>query len=203
MTVAVETPEGVRTGSSVVEVRSWRGKGFPGPEAAQLSSKVEGDAVTVDLGSRGFLFALLRSANRGSGGEKYAWSLLPNPPTSGSDSNRLRQNFEALKSVKGSVSLPQTDYPLLVRFRDIRRPQTVEKVDPESLDGAFGAGVRLKSIQVQMTDEPVTTGTSKLFPWWAEYLSKHFDGSPTNYENMTNKSPSAHLSSGSFSARHD
>ena len=47
MTVEVETPEGLRTGSSVIEVRTRQGPGFPGPEAAGIATDVRGEAVAV------------------------------------------------------------------------------------------------------------------------------------------------------------
>jgi hypothetical protein len=60
MTVEVETPQGLRSGSSVIEVRT-SGGGLT--NTGGIQSRVQGEAVAVDLGSRGALFALLTARN--------------------------------------------------------------------------------------------------------------------------------------------
>jgi hypothetical protein len=54
---------------------------------------------------------------------------------------------------------------MLVRFRDIADPTSVEKVDPDNLAASFGEGVKLRRITVQLTDDPVTTGIEKRLGW--------------------------------------
>src|SRR3546814_16053908 len=67
MTVEVETPTGVRSGSSVIETTITKG-----PRTGQgsgLTATMKGEAVAVDLGSGQTLFALLngdRQADRKS-----------------------------------------------------------------------------------------------------------------------------------------
>ena len=41
---------------------------------------------------------------------------------------------------------PMVQYPMLVRFRELDRPESLEAVAPDALDQAFGAGVKLKRI---------------------------------------------------------
>ena len=60
MTVEVDTPQGLRTASSVIEVEV----SDPGPNSlpeAGINTKVRGEAVAVDLPGGKVLFALLRS----------------------------------------------------------------------------------------------------------------------------------------------
>lgn len=54
LTVAVETPEGLRTGSSVLKVRTQRGSKYAIPNAGWVSSRAKGEAVT-GLGRPGTL----------------------------------------------------------------------------------------------------------------------------------------------------
>jgi hypothetical protein len=54
---------------------------------------------------------------------------------------------------------------MLVRFRDPGDPATLEAVEPDALDRAFGPGVTLKAIKIQITDEPVTTGIKSRLNW--------------------------------------
>ena len=64
---------------------------------------------------------------------------------------------------------------MLVRFRDINDPKTVERVDPWKLDASFGPGVSLKSATFQVTDDPVTKGIATLLPWSRTQVG-HFSG---------------------------
>ncbi|HZF41958.1 MAG TPA: hypothetical protein VEZ48_00945 [Sphingomonadaceae bacterium] len=52
-------------------------------------------------------------------------------------------------------------YPLLVRFRELNWPESLEAVAPDALDQAFGPGVKLKRITAHITDEPVNQRRQK------------------------------------------
>lgn len=65
MAVEVDTPQGVRAGSAVIEVIQGEGIAFPGPEAGGVKARVRGEAVAVDLPGGQTLFALLRSPGYG------------------------------------------------------------------------------------------------------------------------------------------
>lgn len=65
---------------------------------------------------------------------------------------------------------------MLVTFRDIDDPASVEKVDPANLAATFGEGVSLKRITVELTDGPVTRGIEERLPWL-----------PNVYENLRSK----------------
>lgn len=172
LTVEVDTPEGLRTGSSVIEVRTREGAAFPGPEAASTHSRIRGEAVAVDLGPRGVLFALLTSPGRQTGAGGYAWALLPNRPTSGRDADERRENYRALHAVRGRVELLPDRYPMLVRFRDNSNPATVEELEPRAIGRAYGHGVRLRRITVEITDDEVTRSIESRLPWLAEYTDQ-------------------------------
>ena len=58
MTVTVETPEGIKTGSAVREVHV-RTEPDILPEAATMHFSVKGEAVVVDLGHGKYLFAVM------------------------------------------------------------------------------------------------------------------------------------------------
>ena len=105
----------------------------------------------------------------------------------------------------GASAAPEKAWPgepYFVRFRNIADPKSVEQVDPDDLAKSFGPGVKLKSLTVQMTDEPVTSGIEKRFLWWRNYLNRHFDGTATVSEDMKDKNFAAHMTSGSFSTEY-
>lgn len=61
---------------------------------------------------------------------------------------------------KGLVS----KYPAMVTFRDERDPLTIEEVDPENMERHF-PGVRLLSVEIEVTDAPLTRVLTKRLPW--------------------------------------
>jgi hypothetical protein len=188
LTVEVNTPQGLRSGSSVIEVKTRRlGEAFV-PDARGYRKRIEGEAVAVDLGRRGTLFVLLRSRWSEAWPEHVVESVLP----------RLRQGtrpqdeeFQAVLRLRGAHAIPRfrgagatrmDNYPLLVRFADPRRPDTANLVDPDRLDAAFGPGVALRRITVELTDAPVTRSLSSRLPFLREEdnqvgVDRTFDGS--------------------------
>jgi hypothetical protein len=75
------------------------------------------------------------------------------------------------------------NYPQLVHFRDVRDPKSVAAVDPAHLDAAFGPGVRLKRITVQVTGDPVTRGIEGRLGWLGAYPEPSLNPNhgPTDY----------------------
>ncbi|MEL7319855.1 MAG: hypothetical protein AAFN04_14585, partial [Pseudomonadota bacterium] len=63
LTVEVDTPEGLKMGSSVIEVKQTLMRPGSSPRSRGVSRKVRGEAVAVDLPGGKTLYALLRSDN--------------------------------------------------------------------------------------------------------------------------------------------
>jgi len=172
LTVEVETPEGLKTGSSVIEVEQTLGRAGASPANSQIYRKARGEAVAVDLPGGQTLFALLRSESDIEWAETVAARVAA---MSGRGSSPGR--FDAALNLVGPAEVPRTfpaykfiekrsAYPMLVTFGDIDDPTSVERVDPDDLAASFGEGVKLKRITVQLTDDPVTTGIEGRFGWW-------------------------------------
>jgi hypothetical protein len=177
LTLVVETPEGERAGSSVSQV-TIESPGRLNREIGLSSLRTageEGEALVVDLGSRGLLFATLvdESALRSGRMGVYNAGLVPFPqekfrgeigPGIG-----LKDGYTAyldeLNRRKPKGELPFKYLPMLVRFRDPNDPTSVERVDPLDLASSFGSGVTLKSAFVEITDDPLTRGIEARLPW--------------------------------------
>jgi hypothetical protein len=170
--VEVDTPEGVRSGYSVIEIK-W---GF-----ANRSFNIKGEAVAVDLPKGETLFVLLRSA----ASVDWAAYLHENVKLEGDipDHETLYRRVAANRTVwpvarrRKTVIEDSDNYPYFVRFKDIKDPKSVEQVNPDALAKSFGAGVTLKSLTVQMTDEPVTIGIERRLVWLGSIKGKNLDGS--------------------------
>ena len=195
LTVVVDTPEGVRSGSSVIEVRTSESGGLhPG----SIVSRFRGEAVAVDLGRRGTLFALLSARDHAHNAPRVAPSALL--PSKGGGPGTWRDKLNALRNVRGSAPVPLDAYPMLVRFRDASRPGSVEEVRPADLQSAFGAGVRLRMISAEITEDDISTGIVARLPWWNDYRDRRLDGSVARIEHPDNPNLGHHLTRGFFSS---
>lgn len=190
LTLDVETPEGVKTGSGVIAVYYMR---IPQLWATRSqSTRLLGEAVAVDLGERGTMFALLTGRTKDG---KPGWPEAPNMLT-----KVMAPEIWSMKPGPGQVIrmglmsgkkvVPDEYIPFLVRFRDETDPKTVEAIDPKDLAAAFGPGVTLKSVTIEMVSagwwplslfgiggEPVTTGIEKRLGWLSKYPEPSLDPS--------------------------
>ncbi len=190
ITVSVDTPEGLKTGSAVRQVMVNASKPLIDLPEATSHKESKGEAVVVDLGERGVLFALTSFDDY-----QVVLSAFPSPYGLTPDGVRY---YSQLKNVRAVLKPEQ--YPRFVKFRDIKDPKTVEAVDPNNLVASFDEGVRLKEVIIEMTDEPVTWGIEKWLPWLKEYNEKMFDGQ--RYNTIETNYPLANsMSAGAFSTR--
>lgn len=159
LTAEVETPEGLRSGSGVIEVK-WGKSG--------KSYQVRGQAVPIDLPGGEVLYVLLRS-EANVDWAAYLHESVDGPEIESGD--RYWASIAANRAVwpvkrRRVTGIEDSDnYPYMVRFRDPADPKSVEQVDPDDLAKTFGPEYRLKSLTVQMTDDPVTSGIEKRLGW--------------------------------------
>jgi len=158
VTVAVRTPQGVRSGSSVWE---WRLSRPTVALATAYDGKFRGEAVAVDVAPGQTLFALIRGED---GSTSYA-ELLPEW-TFGDTARSLRgerrvhgsDRVNDLRDVASRVGERVTlscggkpGCPMLVTFTNIADPKSVTRVDPNNLTASFGQGYALDAITVEVT----------------------------------------------------
>ncbi|MBB4640568.1 hypothetical protein [Rhizorhapis suberifaciens] len=165
MTVEIDTPEGLRTGSSVYEVRA-NNKTALLPEEAKRAWGVKGEAVAVDLPGGRTMFALLKTG--AIHGDLAGLSMTALDPAFKNDVVESAARISARQNIRQSAEVRPEDYPMLVTFRNMADPTSVARVDPVNLAPSFGAGYRLKRITVAVTDEDVTTGIEKRLGWLAQ-----------------------------------
>lgn len=194
MTVEVETPEGVRSGSAVREVRyqaasSW----FPLGES-RPQWRLKGEAVAVDLPNGRILFALLRG--NGGGDVDYGARIADRALGNGGRISGWPGPVELWPTAPSRIALEQTDtIPMMVTFADSHNAKSVEQLDPANLASTFGAGVRLRRITVEVVNDQVTMAIQKKLKWLSAYPETRLDA---NYRGSTNPSVSEKLSHGDF-----
>ncbi len=155
LTLVVQTPNGDVTASSVIRASYTYGQ-MP-MSGNDMSGGYTGEAVVMKLGTGKYLFALLNA----DGTDEYHRILktfadeLPDDREGG---------FAAITKLRGAR--PVAANPMLVTFGNINDPKSVKQVWPNSFAAIFGAGYALKSITLEVTDEPMTEGVVEgVLPW--------------------------------------
>ena len=198
LTAEVETPEGTKTGSSVIQT-TWD-RGLSG-------ASVAGEAVAVDLPKGKTLFVLLRTANDADWAGDIPGIRAPGNegPLNTADEREadaarslawIRANRDVHYLWGQDVPKDRMQYlPYMVQFGDIRDPKSVELVKPDNLSAAFGPGYQLKSLTVQITDAPATTCIEKRLGWLGDFPEPRLDPA---YKGSTEPNPAQQLSHGDF-----
>jgi hypothetical protein len=175
MIVEVDTPEGARSGYAVRKVSySPRGIGFLAESRAHW--RLTGEAISIDLPNGRTLFALLRGGGR-SGGVDYGARIAD---------RALGGQGGRISGWPGPVDLypsaPKRDVftvtnplPMFVTFSDPRDSRSVQRVDPDNLAAAFGAGYALKRVSIEIVSGSVTKGIAGRLPWIGKVSERSLD----------------------------
>jgi hypothetical protein len=188
------TPDGLKTGSSVIEVRYSSVHPLPNP-GRWRSDTVTGEAVYVDLGGGKNLFILL-------GADKWERALAPTPGRQGgidgigggNDAILERQltlgslnvlwlpiSVYNLGRIPGQerdmqrrvdklhgeapVELPLINVPLMGSFEDVARPETFNTLMPTNVSKVLGDSYVLQAVKIQIVDEAVGDKMQSILQW--------------------------------------
>ncbi|MCB2077622.1 MAG: hypothetical protein KDE55_07980 [Novosphingobium sp.] len=164
MTVEVETPDGLKTGSSVYAVRAGNKTRLTSEEGTRSLSQ-RGEAVAVDVAPGKTLFALLKTNAHWGDVASLSMQALDPRFTKRYDSVGTAARLAARDATAPPAIVDPAIYPMLVTFTDIDDPTSVQLVDPDDLAATFGDGYALKRITVRITDAPVTTEIERRLGW--------------------------------------
>ncbi len=211
MTVEIETPEGIKTGSSVREVTILfmpTGNTHPKDRKYNNYISMKGEAVVVDLGERGTVFAILSGPLLGVDyGKRIPFYVFPHDPPGGTI-----EGAKYYSELKGKKVLEPTYYPMFVTFTDLDDPKSVVSllryksndsyprkytIEENYFEKYFGQGVKLKSVTLEMTDEEVIWKIKPYLQWLHEFYNKRLDGNRYGSSDAIYKTANA-LSSGLF-----
>lgn len=167
ITIEVDTPLGLRTGTSVLESVYNNGNAFENSARAWT----RGQAPYVDLGNGRYLFSTLSDPFEKSAMFQILLKVLRHPETKPPLSDPDRSAVDQANTTKPFGIVRRQDYPLLITFRNVEIPETVEEVDPADLSTIFGQGHAVKSITIQVLDrnEHLTKGFEDRFPEIAKF----------------------------------
>jgi hypothetical protein len=169
LTVAVETPEGIKSAANVMAVHPDRGYSRRG------QTRTRGDAVWVDLGGGKNLVALMAHLDNNLlelDGMNYVALRATNAAG-------RKASFNEMSRMTGAVPVQGAVMPVLVTFADLNNPGTAQAVPPDDLEASLGKGFRLQGISAEVVPnglwpldfggplgEPVTRGIEAKLPWW-------------------------------------
>jgi hypothetical protein len=168
LTVAVETPDGVRSAANVMSVHPDRGYSRHG------STVTKGDAVFVDLGAGKNLVALLaHTGDKGLDLDDVSYVALRAYNAAGH-----KATFNAMSRMTGPVQVGGALMPVLAAFSDIGNPATMRLVKPDDLEAVYGTGFKLRGVTAEAVPngfwpidfgswlgDPVTRGIETKLPW--------------------------------------
>lgn len=201
LTAEVLTPEGIKTGSSVIEVSYSSTHPLPNPGRWRADT-VTGEAVYVDLGHGKNLFILL-------GSDK--WERKPSRTPGrvggidgiegGDDQNIERQlgegslnvlwlpievyklgrlpgqeremarRVDALRS-KPPVEVPILNLPLLGSFADLQKPESFDAVLPKDIGDVLGEGYVLQRVSIQIVETTLSNDIKLSIGWLERFLDR-------------------------------
>jgi hypothetical protein len=114
-----------KVGSGVIEVSYGKNVRLFGA-SADLIIEVEGEAVSIDLGERDALFALLTAGKHPRSGPEYIIPVLFGITTGGFGP----EDFGRISALAGRREVPFELLPLMVRLRNTNDPKSAELFDP-------------------------------------------------------------------------
>jgi hypothetical protein len=188
LTLAVNTPDGIKRGSSVVEVKFYQ---VSFPERGTMH-KLRGEALYLDLGpgARPLIALLTRQLPKGGSGRH--WTRDAGPGTrwmsqvyDQAPSQDFIEDVPRLARMRGPRPIAPSDLPDLVTFADISNPGSVIEVDPNELPATLGPNIAWHEITLESTAEPATAGIRAKLPWLTAYRDRTLDGAHYRDKNTT------------------
>jgi hypothetical protein len=186
LTLAVNTPDGVKRASTVGGVRH-RIVSIP---ARGIMNQLQGDALYLDLGPGArplivLLTSRLASQLRPKDVNDRSWQLgKPGwSPETGPGIRQMSRIYGLARSedfmddvpriarMRGPRAITPADLPDLVTFADINDPKSVIEVDPNDLQATLGPNITWNEITLESTAEPITRGIRTKLPWLRAYVA--------------------------------
>jgi hypothetical protein len=170
LTIIIDTPAGEVRGSSVVEITNTETMGpLVLMEARGVHTKVRGEAVAVEVVPGQWLFVLLEGHSNGQGDASQLVHQVFDPGAGGPARDRsYARTMRGLRALPldTPAPVPPDSYPMFVTFDDFALPETVRLVESTGMAEVFGAGVSLREMTLEITEEAITEGqVRKLLPW--------------------------------------
>lgn len=179
LTVTIDTPNGVKSGSAVTEVKIYHNRIFK--DGAEWQRYLSGEATVVDLGGGSFLFALLETPADQNFMDRLAQNVIfdVNTPSTG------EEMFQRITNTRGILDVPANRYPMLVTFENLNKPESVVEVRTENISKVLGQSYAIRAITLEIVHDDVTVGiVDRVLAWIKSHrgrIKPIKEPSPTGY----------------------
>ena len=174
LTLEVQTPDGVKSGSTVnyVALKKVWTPSFLGHDRVYEFS---GEALALDLAPGKVLFVLLSGLDRTSQ-EAMAWGVYKDliPEEKDSSGYYIFDAYRNISKAKETRVVPRKNYPLFLTFADLNDPRTFSIVDPDNLEATFGPGFSVKQMTLGITSERLTYGVIDPYIPWSKWTTRQW-----------------------------
>jgi hypothetical protein len=225
LTAEVMTPEGLKTGSSVIEVSFSSTHPLPNP-GRWSADTLTGEAVYVDLGGGKNLFVLLgldrweRKASRlpstqpsfdgieggqdsvteqqlGEGSLNALW-LPVHVFKLGRTVGEERDMQRRAMALLGQspVEVPLINVPMVGTFADLARPETFDTLLPTDIKKTLGEGYALRSVKMQIVKDETGDLIREVLPWLLSFEEPNIVKCPV--EKISDVKGACRVKTGSF-----
>lgn len=170
----MNTPEGVKQASNVVEIRFY-GASVP---ARGVVHDLNGEALYLDLGA-GRRPLIVSIVNQLHGFSRWSRDGGPNEtllaPLYGIrlSEGDLLEHVSSISKMRGSHKINPEDLPDLFTFADVNVPSSVMEVDRHNLAATLGAEISWNAVTLEITDEPITKEINSKLPWLRDYFERN------------------------------
>ncbi len=147
--VELDTPEGHKVGSSVVEVKV-RHVTWGTPESKGIRRALRGEAIFLDMGGGKNLVATMTTGSQGEDEENRFERIAE---LSIQSATGVYPNPMKMSGQTGSFAVPKIAWPTLVTLSDVNDGFSAKAVDPLRLDAQFGKGTKVSSVTVSFTSD--------------------------------------------------
>jgi hypothetical protein len=169
MSLEVETPDGLRVGSSVIRISaSYQLVRFT--DTALVLSSLRGEAVALRLNDNRTIFATLKKPDATRSLVSVITAALapemryPKGPDVPVRFHNAVWKLARASAIGHGAVLPRADYPVLIWFKDPAQSTSAVALEPDDLAAELGPNHRLKRITLEVTREPVTRHIDELLP---------------------------------------
>jgi hypothetical protein len=145
--------------------------------------RLYGEALILDLPGKGTVYMLPTYLQpTGSLSEVHDYGVPHSLGIKNSFGGFTDEDFANLRAAKGRFPYrisepPSHELPLFVAFRDEHVPRTIYEVKPMEMASYF-PGTRFISLDIEITDEPVTALLRNRLPWLIPNMVPGFDRDP-------------------------
>lgn len=169
LTVVVDTPNGVRSGSSVVEATGSYDPGFPGSRAGLADVQIRGEATPVSLGNGKYLFAVFSWVDPPTRiltmlTVPFKDQLPPISPDPTQTRKTMMLQFRALANARGIRDVNKEDWPVIATFANLKDPYSI-RIAPATELATVMPGYQIIRMTVEITNDRKSEKIIQIIPW--------------------------------------